>query len=117
MAWCQIKCRDFAYEFPTFLFHSHSRIPRYITNTLEMLSKKPNKLKSIYTLNEQQTIIFVFYVCVYVCAVIYYRIYWFSVTQNLACSKSITSPYVGKNVDILFPNQTSRDLHPKHKAA
>jgi len=41
------------YEFPTFIFHSHSRIPRYITNALEMLSTKPNKSKSIYTLNEQ----------------------------------------------------------------
>jgi hypothetical protein len=41
------------YEFPTFIFHSHSRIQSYITNTLEMLSTKPNKSKSMYTLNEQ----------------------------------------------------------------
>ena len=55
-------------------------------------------------------------VCVCVCRKLLQNLL-VSPTQKLAYSKSITSRYVGKTVDILLPNQTSRDLHPKHKIA
>jgi len=54
-SWCgaKLSVEIFPYEFPTFKLHSHYRIRRYINNTLEMLSTKPSKSKSMYTLNEQ----------------------------------------------------------------
>lgn len=106
----------FSYEFPSFILDSHSRIRRYITNTLEMLSTTTEKIEKYVHFKWTAGNYFRF-LCMYACAVIYYRIYWFPVTQKLACSESITSHYVGKNVDILLPNQTSRDLRPKHKIA